>query len=104
GGELVEPRQAFARLDLVDRREHRRFVAPDLVGPATLARAQTGGARFGSVGEEAHVAPRRMARGARRAAVDAGRQDAGDEAPVEPTVALQHRAPGFVVVDHASLL
>jgi hypothetical protein len=53
-----------------------------VVGMATQAGAVAGGAGGGGIGEEGDVPRQRLADPARRAAVDAGGPDGGDEAAV----------------------
>src|SRR5690606_1798619 len=52
-----------------------------------------------AAGEETHVGPGRVPRGARRAAINAGAEHPGDEAAVVSPVAAQHRRPCLFGLD-----
>jgi hypothetical protein len=82
GGKRVEARRRFGRRDQRRRSRQRRRLAAELVRLAAQARAQPGRGRLGASREEADILALRVARGAARPAIDAGRKHAGDEAAV----------------------
>src|SRR5690606_26761970 len=85
-GEIGQCGRFSGFLDRPDGAKHGLLVTRDIVGQAALAWSEPGLARFGAAGEEAHVGAARMAGSAGWAAIDAGREHAGDEAPVERAV------------------
>jgi hypothetical protein len=94
-----------AEFDQAERARHRvRGAAPCAhvgrsLGAAAQARAKAGLLRGGRSGKEHHIARKRRPRRTHRAAIDAGRLDAGEEAAVKAGVAVNECAVAGVVIE-----
>ncbi|KJV10684.1 hypothetical protein VZ95_03335 [Elstera litoralis] len=91
-GQLFQIRQGFRRLQQAAGPGDRGDVmgtAGDGIGAAALAGTEAVGLRFGGTGIEAHILPLRPARGAARAAIDAGRHHPIPKDPILAGIARQ---------------
>ena len=100
GGDRLQPGRILGRFDHRDGGAHRQPIPPDFIGAAAQAGAEARRARGRGIGQEGHVLPPGMARGAAWLAIDAGGGDAADELPVHRPVAAQEGGPAGIGIGH----
>src|SRR3546814_19760730 len=97
---IGERERFLAALNRGDRRQHRRLVAPDIIGQATLARAPPRRARDGAVGQQPDIRPQWLPGPATRTALTPAWPHPDTKAPHTVTMPPQPHCHALHVAPH----